>query len=435
MINITIPDNNTPERIYIIDIFFKEFLGLDYIVELSSKTKDYILKFDDAVIIIKDDFFSKYPSPLSYLNKTALPDVHWLKESHFLTEDNLPILYGDSNVTFQNNTIRCGIDIFASSFFMLTRWEETVEKLRDTYGRYPANKSTACKNNFLNRPIVNEYVEFLWNMLKKLGYNGKRKERFFDIKLTHDVDFVYNPYKNLMGDLIKRKKPSLFLKKISHFMKTKLHNPFSFFMDLSEKNNTTSYFYLMSTDSGMRYDTDYYLNSKLFKNRLSEIKKRGHAVGFHPGYYTHEDPKTWRAEKDVLEHVLQAEVTEGRQHYLRMNMNKTLSIWEDNDMSTDLTLGYAQKEGFRCGTGDAFSVFDFTKRKKYRLKEQPLIIMDNTLQFYQNYTPEQAKSVIQDFIYIGKKYKTCITFLFHPMIFFDDWIGYDEVYRSIFTKS
>ena len=73
--------------------------------------------------------------------------------------------------------IECGIDIFASSFFMLTRWEEYVNKIRDMHNRFPAYASLACKNNFLDRPIVNEYVEMLWNMLKFLGCKQEKKKR------------------------------------------------------------------------------------------------------------------------------------------------------------------------------------------------------------------------------------------------------------------
>jgi hypothetical protein len=54
-------------------------------------------------------------------------------------------------------------------------------------------------------------------------------------------------------------------------------------------------------------------------------------------------------------------------------------------MVVDSTCGYADKEGFRCGTGDEFSVFNILTRKKLRLKERPLIAMDCSLFGYAKY--------------------------------------------------
>ena len=107
------------------------------------------------------------------------------------------------------------MDIFASSFFMLTRWEEYVDLSRDEHNRFPHTASLAYKHNFLDRPIVNEYIEFIWNMFLELGYSRERAERKFSILLTHDVDEILR-YPNLKkvitgmgGDVLFRK--SIFL--------------------------------------------------------------------------------------------------------------------------------------------------------------------------------------------------------------------------------
>ena len=69
-------------------------------------------------------------------------------------------------------------------------------------------------------------------------------------------------------------------------------------------------------------------------------------------------------------------------------------------MEIDSTIGYAQIEGFRCGTGDIFTVFDFLERRQMRLKRASLIVMDGTLK--RQYSLEQALNVIQYYISIGK---------------------------------
>ncbi len=205
-------------------------------------------------------------------------------------------------------------------------------------------------------------------------------------------------------------------------------------MTISEKLGVKSHFYFMSTDTKQEFDSGYYLNRRMFFSRIREIKKRGHEIGFHPGYYTFNDPERWRSEKRVLEEATQQEIVEGRQHFLRMDVTKTLPIWEENNMKIDSTLGYTDKEGFRCGTGDMFPVFDLIEKEQLRLKERPLIIMDGTLMQYREYSLEQAADTIQYYISVGKKYNSGITLLFHNSSFFGEWEGYMPIYEELLNK-
>ena len=131
---------------------------------------------------------------------------------------------------------------------------------------------------------------------------------------------------------------------------------------------------------------------KRFRSIVDNITKRGHEVGFHPGYASFFNNITWRKEKEELESVINTKVLEGRQHYLRFKMPETFVLWEENRMEYDSTLSYFDVEGFRCGTGDSFPVFNFIERKTYKLKERPLIVMDATLVSYRDYTIEKIRN-------------------------------------------
>ena len=96
-------------------------------------------------------------------------------------------------------------------------------------------------------------------------------------------------------------------------------------------------------------------------------------------------------------------------------------------MEIDSTLGYARNEGFRCGTGDVFNVFDFLSRRPLELKERPLILMDGTLRKYSTNT---ALSKIKEYITLGERYSSSITLLFHNTTFYGElWDGYDILYQ------
>lgn len=400
MIEIKIPNNNINEREYILDVIFNEFLGLKYKVEVKRKKEEdnWEIKLPNKkTLIIKDTFFSKYPKDLEYLKF-----------------ENIPKKLED-------------LDMFAACFFMLSRWEEYVDKTRDKHDRFLATQSLAYKQGFLDRPVVNEYVQELKNMLLKLDENLKFKIQKPKLILTHDVDSLYqwrsfkHIFRVMLGDLIKRKSIKLALQRFKEYYlikKGKLKDSFDNFdwlMEQSESMGIKSRFYFMSGGTSS-YDNAYKIDESKSLELIKKIQDRGHIIGIHPSYNAYNDTKQFKKEKDLLENVIEEKVIEGREHYLRFEVPTTWQIYEDNCMLVDSTCGYADKEGFRCGTGDEFSVFNILTRKKLTLKERPLIFMDS-----RDFTCGGFKDTTQFnhnlFGYIEQSLKTDITILFHNDIF------------------
>lgn len=436
-IEVRIPVNYREEREYAVHCIFYDFLGLSYELIIDEESTGYIVSFGEKKMMIHDAFFNQYPQKLSYLKTDALPTVSFAS-NQFLIEKDIPILYGSNEIKIEKNICKCFIDIFASIFFMLTRWEEYVNKERDSHGRFPATASIAYKSNFLHRPVVNEYVEMLWNILKYMGYEGERKKRKFELVLTHDIDIMRwrgNIGRAMAGDLLKRGNLSKAFSRLSFFFKEPVRT-YDFLMDQSEKIGMKSHFYFMATEDENLYDTPNYLNTEEFQVLIKKIRSRGHIVGFHPGYTTFLDEEKWKIEKERLEDVIGDRVIVGRQHYLRMDISQTLRIWNNQKMEVDSTLGYADQVGFRCGTGDCFQVFDFLYRKELALRERPLVVMDGSLKVYQNISLPAAEEILNYYIQIGHKYKMTITFLFHNSSFDAcEWRGWKQMYKSFLYKN
>ena len=438
MIRINIPNNFLPERKYIIDILFDEFLGLKYDINVKSGAKGYdIILENSKKIIIKDLFFSNFEDSLDYLDKKNIPGKIKFLQNQFIVEKNIPEIYGDDEFKIKENEIICGIDIFASSFFLLTRWEEYANKTRDLHNRFPVTASLAYKYDFLNRPIVNEYVEMLWNILKYLGCNQKRKEKKYELVLTHDVDNIFKWknfglfVRNIAGDITKRKKASLALENIRHYFGKNPYDMFDFLMDLSEKRGIKSHFFFMSGGTS-KFDNNYSINQPFLKKIREKIKSRGHLIGFHPSYYSYNNQKQWEEEYSNLSTEVSQKVKIGRQHYLRFKIPKTWQIWEDNNMKWDSTLTYPEKEGFRCGTCYEYSVFNILTRKKLKLKEIPLEVMEVTMVDYQNLVPEIMKKRIVKLINNVKKYNGKFVLLWHNSNFNGElWSKYKIIYEEI----
>ena len=434
-VTITTTSQNLPEKRYVTDFLFTFFLGIKYEWLFVETSSHYEIAFDNQKIKVADVFFSSFHQPLAYLSVENLPEKISYSENPYTFLSDIPIIYGINNFSKNENGLYCGIDLFASVFFMLTRWEEMVCPTRDAHNRFPGEASIAFKNNFLTRPVVNEYAELLWNMLEACGFQGKRKKRESKLYLTHDIDHLFTSVTNrqIAADLCKRFDAPLARRHFQYKYTKNPYDQYNFLMDCSERMNVKSRFYFKASDQVTRYDQDNYLTTGKFRNIIRNIQARGHLIGFHPGYDTFLDEGKWTREKTLLEEAAQTKVLEGRQHYLRMQVPDTLLIWENNGMETDSTLGYADRNGFRCGTGDEFPVFDLVNRKQMRLKERPLVVMDGTLKLNTANSPEKSLEIVRDYLQTGRKFGMAITLLFHNSSFDEEnWPGWKKMYGNLF---
>ena len=415
MLKITIPNNNIAERKYILDVIFNEFLGLEIEVIANNDCQDWVIELENQKLLtIKDTFFSKFPKDLEYLKLENIPSK--IEE----------------------------LDIFAACFFMLTRWEEYVNKNRDSHDRFPAYESLAYKRGFLDRPIVNEYVEELKNKLLKLDNNLKFKTHNFNLILTHDVDTplkyrtFLNGFREIAGDIIKRKDIKLAISNILQKIKVTLglqkdpFDTFDYLMDVSESVGVKSYFFFMGKGLS-KFDNMYKSSDKFISYLISKIKKRGHNIGMHPTYNAYNDATQFIKEKQELEKNLYTKITFGREHYLRFEVPTTWQMWEDNSMKWDSTCSYADKEGFRCGVCYEYSVFNILTREKLNLKEKPLIVMEGSFVTYQpDIKPIEMEKKIQYLINQVKKYNGDFVFLWHNSSFNTaQWKKYQDIYERV----
>ncbi|MEX1192549.1 MAG: polysaccharide deacetylase family protein [Brumimicrobium sp.] len=393
-INVYIPNTFIEERKYTLKVLFAYFKGVSIDIHSSDETKNYTFEFPGGKkLIIEDAFWSRLTRNDTYTEKTPKPT---LAESYELkiAEESLKFisLYGSPEYNFDNQqNLTIHSDFIASSFFMLSRWEEYVSNSKDEHGRFPDNESFAVQNGFNERPIVNEYIEILKSIIEffentKIDYN-----RNYEVFVTHDVDeiFYLSPFKNFIRalaiNLVYDKSLKLFFKTITNWwasISNKNKDPFHTFdylMDISEKNGLTSYFYFIPGKKG-EVDFRYSIDKKYVRKIIDNIVKRNHIVGIHPSYSTFKNQKQLNTELQRLKSVcVNQEITEGRQHFLRFSLPETLQDWNTIGLQTDSSLGYSKNIGFRCGICYTFPVFDIEKRKELNLLERPLTVMEVAL--------------------------------------------------------
>ena len=387
------------------------------------------------------------PQTLDWLpQKQVMPPGHPLP-----VENTIPVLfwgkgYEDGSKPFaerrKDGSIIFYADIIAATFFMLSRWEETVVRTRDEHGRFPAIASVAYKQEFLDRPVVDEYALILRAWLKALYPQWRPKPRQFAVKLSHDIDLV-QPFATFQqglrtfgGDLLKRKNfglakknlKALFISSITPAKSQHLRNVYKL-AELSIRHNLDSAFYFMASKPNT-YDPGYNVASPAVRQCINYLQQQGFEIGFHPGYHTFNNPKRLIEEKARLDAVLGDDNYGGRQHYLRFQVPDTWRHWEEAGLSYDSTVGYADYEGFRCGTCHPFAPFDITQNRELNLLEYPLTVMDATLKIYRNLTPAQGKKRILKLAQRCQKVEGVFTLLWHNSSLDGEWEAWFAMYRD-----
>ena len=298
-------------------------------------------------------------------------------------------------ITPTGNGWHIGYDILGLAYWMLTRQEEVGRTDLDNHGRFPAVHSHAYKHSYLERPIVDEWLHVLGQVITRTWPGIVLTQHQFSMKVSHDVDapsrYGFASAKGLLramaGDVLKRgdiqnalRAPWIWLNTRDALHPADPFNTFEWIMDLSDQHGLTSAFYFICGRTS-NMDADYEPEHPAIRALMRRIHDRGHEIGLHPSYGTYQKPELIAQEAQRLRAVLAEEnirpnAIGGRMHYLRWEQPTTLRAWADAGMDYDSTLSYADRPGFRCGTCFEYPAFDPAAREPLNLRVRPLVAME-----------------------------------------------------------
>jgi hypothetical protein len=185
-------------------------------------------------------------------------------------------------------------------------------------------------------------------------------------------------------------------------------------------------------------DGDYDIHHPDMMRLWEEILRRGHRIGVHPSYNSYRSADVLKREHERVLSMLrqfgvQTEALPVRMHYLRFDPKVTPSLLAEAGFSSDSTLGFADRSGFRRGTSRPFRLWDLERDRPLDLEEHPLIAMDATLlrPSYENLDREPLVARMDRLASWCRRAGGEMTILWHNNYFSEPW--HFEAYRSILT--
>ncbi len=399
---------------YTCDFIFSEQLGTGYRI-----TND-------------DEVFNDYRGAKINYSNNRIGDSYFIRPHQLLFEQGIRqqytscIVKNEQPVFFACDDSDFHFDIFAAVFYLLSRYEEYLPYELDMYGRYAHSNSLACKEGFLNRPLINEWLKvFSVSMLNSFPGIVLSTQSFTFLP-TYDIDIAWS-YKHKgfirnLGGFIKS--PSADRLKVLAGLKTDPFDSYAFMDRLhAEKKLSPVYFFLVAT-SGSLYDK----NISPYSHGMWQLIKRHSAkyqLGLHPSWRSHGNLPVLLKEKKILETASRKEIKLSRQHYIKLSLPQTYQMLIDAGIEKDYSMGYGSINGFRASAASSFLWYDLENEKITGLRIYPFCFMDAN-SFY-----EQRQDTIQSLEELVYYMDTCknVNGLFIS-IFHNNFLGNDEQFSG-----
>lgn len=425
---------------------------LVYAHKISPRLKyiaDFILGdlcgFEVTYTSSSGEFVAHQGPKLSYY-ETSLGDElnvipHALLFEKGIKPQSVPVsIWNDLPVLFKTQHPLIPFDIFAASFYMLSRYEEYLPHIADAYNRFEADSSIAFQNKFVHLPVVNLWAIELRKLLLQRYPGIPAKENRYKYISTIDIDnawaFKHKGFMRTVGayarsvfrfDAVDAKERFLTLA-------GRMHDPYDTYdmlLGIQEEYKLPMIYFFLLGNYGMN-DKNISANNFSFQALIKRLADYAE-TGIHPSFGSNENNNQVRIEISRLTQITHKQVTKSRQHFLKLHFPETYKNLIQSGIQEDYTMGYASQVGFRAGVCSPFKWFDLETDKVSPLTVYPFAIMDATLLYYMKLSPEQAIAKSAEIIAQIKKVNgTCITVWHNETIGnWRQWKGWQQVYREV----
>ncbi len=329
-------------------------------------------------------------------------------------------------------------DIFAASFYLLSRYEEYLPHVKDEYGRFTAKDSLAFKEDFLHQPVVDIWAYKFREALQERFPNFQFKTRAYNVKPVIDIPMAYYfKQKGLMrtiggtlNDLVRFKLKQLYQRYLVLFgFKRDPHNIFKWLINM-QKHTKSKFMVFFLIGDYTTYDKNISINKKNFVSLIKSVADYS-CVGLKASYFALEDFEILKEEKMNMESIINTSLLTSRNSFSKLNLPNSYRNLIELEINEDYTMGYVSHIGFRAGSCTPFLFYDIDYEIQTPLMINPFHLMDYALLEKASFLDK--KETLFKIINEVKRVNGTFIPVFHNYTFSDDirWIGFRELFTLI----
>lgn len=385
---------------YVFNLIFKTILGTEF--EITSD-KFFFENHGGTKICYNG---TKFDENCIFVKSSELLFQHTIDilETYCFDWEGVPAFFGNNN-----NDADLPFDIFAASFYLVSRYEEYLPFKADSWGGYDVTNSLAYKNDFLERPVIDIWAWRMAAIIHQKYPEWLMPKRYFNFFTTINIGQAYK-YKRLgllrtvygfFHDTAKRNWPNVKLRaKVLLSMANDPYDNYEQIVNLSEKYSHKLIFWALMCNYSP-YDHNISYRNQHLRDMLKHLADFG-KVGISMSYESEGELQTQTSETERLSEVLHKPVIRSRfnnQHFMLPMDYKNLS---KIGIEKDFSMGYRNVAGFRAGTCTPYNFFNLDSNREYPLLVYPTPIPESLLSnTSENEALAMAKKIISEIGNVG----------------------------------
>ena len=383
----------SPRLRYIVKQLFTRMLGIP--VNTTTKIEDFVAHNGPK--------FSYGKAPLGkelFFEATDLLFEKGIQDQNIKITDwkGLPCFF---KVNKQESII--DHDIFAASFYLISRYEEYLPELSDDLGRYQAKNSIAYKNDFLQRPIVNEWLNELVKVISEKYPELKHTPNQYKLEFICEVNeaFAFKKkgwFRSIEGiaeDLyhLKFKRIIQRFKVLTGITKRDPNHTYNLIINKARKNDIRiNIFFGLGKYSIHEKSTN--ANSTTYQRLIKNIGDYC-PIGLRLSFDAQKEVDLFKNEKKRFEQITHRNADHVFCQYGKIDLPNTYRELVEQEVLTDYSMGYLDHAGFRAGTCSSFLFYDLDYEIQTPLKIVPFCVSKNA--FTNIKSLDQAISICEPF--------------------------------------
>lgn len=395
-------------------------------------------------------FINCTEAKINYSQQRITQDELWIKPVSLLfekeiKEQTIECFGGDhTKAFFETYGSDFSFDIFAASFYLITRYEEYLPHKLDMYGRYAHENSIAFKQDFLKLPLVNIWLQQLAKEILKKYPSLYLKPRTFRFLPTYDIDIAWSYLckgwlRNAGGLMrsfadgdwarVSERVNVLFGSQKDPF------NSYQWLDGLHKKYQLEPVYFFLLAQENKDYDKNILPDRKSLQILIQQLSSK-YAIGIHPSWQSGDKQELLKEEIKLLEKITNSKINKSRQHYIRMTLPVTYRKLIETGITEDYSMGYGSINGFRASYCLPYKWYDLEKEEITSLTIYPFCYMEANSYYEQQCTAEEALSEMRHYYKITKEVNGLLITIWHNHFLGSDKMfkGWRKVYKTIMKR-
>jgi hypothetical protein len=423
-------------------------------IEHTSSRADYIFSIllpasgvSNYQLTADKSFFKNYSEEkINYSEERITQEECWIKPVNLLFENNIKeqktvvFEWNETKAFFKTDNSDFPFDIFAASFYLISRYEEYLPHKLDLYGRYSHENCLAFKENFLKLPLVNIWLQHFKTVLLQKFPSLHLTPSAFRLLPTYDIDIAWSYrhkgwLRNLGGLIMSLTENEwaaanerinvLFGKHTDPF------DSYEWLHKLHEEYKLKPVYFFLLAKKNKDHDKNI-LPAKRAMQKLIRQHSDKYSIAIHPSWQSGDKSDLLQKEIKMLEKITGKTINKSRQHYIRMTLPDTYKRLIEAGIIEDYSMGYGSINGFRASYCLPFKWYDLQEEKMSSLTVFPFCFMDANSYYEQHETCEDALNEMEHYYKVTKKVNGLLITIWHNQFLGTGkmFLGWREVYRT-----